>query len=146
VPQISGVEEVIVRGRTSQQLRFEIEQVENAVYERFNELNSNDDFDIFCHEQAPTGSNIPVRSCMPKFASRADEGAARAILCNLQPACSGYGGNPQAAYARIDQKGQELVAEMARVAREDAQLMRELTRLATLKETQREGRQRRAKR
>jgi hypothetical protein len=143
-PQGRGVEEVIVRGRTLEQLRLELEQVENAVYARFNELNGSDDFDIFCREQAPTGSNIPVRTCTPKFALDADERAAHAILHKMQGGA--YGGNPQSHYARMQQKGQELTAEMARVAREDEQLLRELTRLAELTELQRAARQRRAER
>jgi hypothetical protein len=141
-----GVEELIVRGRTIQQLRLEIEKLEDAVYERFNELNSNDDFDIFCYEQAQTGSNVPQRTCIPKFALRADERAARTVLCTMQTACKGFGGNAQIHYARMEQKGEELTAEMARVAREDEQLMQELTRLAKLRETQRASRQRHAAR
>lgn len=142
--QGQGVEEVIVRGRTLEQLRLELEQVENAVYDRFNQLNSSDDFDISCHEHAPTGSNIPVRTCTPKFALVADERAARAILHKMQGGA--YGGNPQAHYGRMEQKGRELAAEMARVAREDEQLLRDLTRLAELTELQRAARQRRADR
>src|SRR5688572_4807180 len=70
--QDAGVEEVIVPGRTPENLRVEIERIETAVYERFNALSSNDEFDIHCLIQAPTGSNIPLRTCAPNFVRRAE--------------------------------------------------------------------------
>ena len=56
-----------MRGRTGPQLRVEIERVENAVYERFNALNSRDEFDIVCLNEAPVGlaharARVPARS------------------------------------------------------------------------------------
>ena len=75
--QGAEVEEVIVPGRRPENLRVEIERLEVAVYERFNALNSNDEFDIHCFEQAPTGSNIPLRTCAPNFVIRAESRAAK---------------------------------------------------------------------
>ena len=129
-PQVDGVDEVIVPGRTTQQLRLEIERLENAVYGRFNALNSSDEFDIFCSEQAPTGSNIPVRTCRPNFVLRAEQQAAGRSLNRMQ---GGAYGIPQYERARLQKKNEELTAEMQRIAREDEQLLRELTRLAELK-------------
>ena len=140
----AGVDEVIVPGRTGEQLRVEIERVENNVYERFNALNSDDAFDIHCYEQAPTGSNSPVRTCWPNFALRADERAAGRSLRRMQGV--GGGGNSQGERSDVATKGKELVAEMQRVARQDEQLMRDLTRLAELKEQQQTSRQKRADR
>ena len=57
-------------GRRPENLRVEIERLEVAVYERFNALNSDDEFDIHCLKQAPTGSNIPLRTCAPNFVIR----------------------------------------------------------------------------
>jgi hypothetical protein len=129
-PQVDGVDEVIVPGRTTQELRLEIERLESAVHERFNALNSSDELDIFCSEQAPTGSNIPVRTCRPNFVIRAEQRAAGRSLNRMQ---GGAYGIPQYERARLEKKNEELVAEMQRIAREDEQFLRELTRLAELK-------------
>jgi hypothetical protein len=133
VPQIAGADEVIVRGRTGSRLRVEVERVENAVYERFNALNTRDELDIVCMNEAPLGSHMPVRECLPKFALTAERRAAQDVLRRMQG--DSYVGNSQVHFMRMDQKGEELAAEMQRLAREDEQLMRELTRLAELKQS-----------
>jgi hypothetical protein len=128
------VDEVIVRGRPPPQLRVEIERVEDAVYERFNALNSNDDFDIQCWTDAPTGSRMPVRACLPQFALTAERRIGQDIVRSLQPATAGYGVNAGLHLMRMDQKGAALLAEMQRLARQDEELLRSLVRLAELKE------------
>jgi hypothetical protein len=130
-PPVASDEEVVVRGRTPQEVRLEIERVENAVYERFNALNSDDDFDILCAENAPTGSNIPVRSCRPNFVLRAEQRAAGQSLQRMQGGAYGTAPNER---AYLEKRGQELTAEIRRIAREDEELMRGLTRLAELNE------------
>ena len=137
-PQVVGDEEVIVRGRTPEELRLEIERTEDAVYARFNELNSSDDFDILCSEQAPTGSNIPVRTCKPNFVLRAEQRAAGASLHRMQ---GGAYGLPPNERVYLQRKGEELTAEIERVAREDEQLMTALTRLFALNELQHASRE-----
>jgi hypothetical protein len=128
---VAGDEEVIVQGRTPQEIRLEIERVENAVYERFNSLNSTDDFDILCAEHAPTGSNIPVRTCRPNFVLRAEQRAAGASLQRMQGGTNGIAPNER---VYLQKMGEDLTAEMQRIAREDEELMRGLTRLAQLNE------------
>ncbi|MBK51491.1 MAG: hypothetical protein CMQ45_03795 [Gammaproteobacteria bacterium] len=44
-----------------------IEEAENQFYEIFNANIDDDDFRITCRRETPTGSNIPVRICEPKF-------------------------------------------------------------------------------
>jgi len=133
VPQISGVDEIIVRGRTGRRMRVELERVEDAFFERFNALNSRDEFDIVCMNDAPLGSRMPVRECLPQFALTAEGRAAQDVLRRMQG--SKFAPNPQIHFMRMDQKGAELVEEMQRLAREDEQLMRDLTRLAELRQT-----------
>jgi hypothetical protein len=130
-PTVGDDEEVIVQGRTPQEVRLEIERVENAVYERFNALNSTDEFDILCSEHAPTGSNIPVRSCRPTFLLRAEQRAAGASLQRMQGGTNGIAPNER---VYLQKRGEELTAEMQRLARQDEELMRGLTRLAELNE------------
>ena len=69
-PQVSGrqIEEIQVIGaRTFFSLRMQIVEEENKLYGMFNELNSNDDFDIECENIAPTGTHISQRVCEPRF-------------------------------------------------------------------------------
>jgi hypothetical protein len=133
VPQVAGADEVIVRGRRGDRMRAELERVENAFYDRFNALNSRDEFDIVCMNDAPLGSRMPVRECLPEFALTAERRVAQDVLRRMQ----GFGGSSdsQIHFMRMDQKGQELVAEMQRLAREDEQLLRDLRRLAELRES-----------
>ena len=44
-----------------------IEEAEDQFYEIFNTNIEDDDFKITCRRETPTGSNIPVRVCEPKF-------------------------------------------------------------------------------
>jgi len=133
--QGADVEEVIVPGRTPENLRVEIERLEVAVYERFNALNNNDEFDIHCFEQAPTGSNIPLRTCAPNFVIRAESRAASKILTDGRGG-AGNNNNPAEHFMLMEQKSRELTAEMQRVAREDEHLLRDLVRLDELRQLQ----------
>lgn len=131
--QAAASEEIIVRGRRGARLRIEIEQVEDAVYERFNALNSRDELDIVCLNEAPAGSHMPVRECLPQFALTAERRAAQDVLRRMQN--DKFAGNSQIHFMRMDQKSEELAAEMQKLAREDDELLRGLQRLATLRET-----------
>ncbi|HEY0961459.1 MAG TPA: hypothetical protein VGE69_03800 [Pseudomonadales bacterium] len=48
-------------------LRAEIRTLERNMFELFNELNSNDEFDVNCGYHTPTGSKIPLWKCDPAF-------------------------------------------------------------------------------
>jgi hypothetical protein len=140
--QGSDADEIIVPGRRPENLRVEIERLELSVYDRFNALNSDDDFDIRCLVQAPTGSNIPLRKCAPNFVIEAEASSASKMLSDGR---TGAGNN----YSRaehimlMEQKSRALTAEMQRVAREDEQLLRDLVRLDELKQLQANDQQRR---
>ena len=131
-PPSADIEELVVPGRTPENLRVEIERLEVAVYDRFNALNSNDEFDIHCLEQAPTGSNIPLRTCAPNFVIRAESRAATKMLTDGRGG-AGNNNNPAEQRAFMEEKSRELTAEIQRVAREDEQLLRDLVRLDELK-------------
>jgi hypothetical protein len=67
----STIEEISVTGeRTTYSLRLEIESAETEVYSLFNDLNSNDEFDVTCEEVVYTGSHLPVRTCMAAYLRR----------------------------------------------------------------------------
>ena len=124
----TGIDEVIVPGTRPENLRVEIERLQAAVYDRWNMLNSRDEFDIQCRRLEPTGSNIPVRTCVPKFVIEAESRATKDAV---------RGGSRADSFASdaaltMSQKSSELTEEMQRVAREDEQFLRDLARLDEL--------------
>ena len=124
----TGIDEVIVPGTRPENLRVEIERLQAAVYDRWNVLNSRDEFDIQCRSLEPTGSNIPVRTCVPKFVIEAESRATK----EASRAGSRADSYASDAALTMSQKSSELTAQMQRVAREDEQFLRDLTRLDEL--------------
>src|SRR5262249_40126584 len=75
-----SVEQVIVEGKPIAQLRLRIRIAEDAFYDRFNEINSDDRYDIHCSMRAITGSRIQHRSCEYQGWSDAAENYAASLL------------------------------------------------------------------
>lgn len=48
-------------------LRMEMAKLEKQYISLYNKLNSNPEFAILCRREAPTGSNVEVRVCQPKY-------------------------------------------------------------------------------
>lgn len=125
----SDVDEIVVIGRTPAEIRAQIKAAEEAVYDRFNEINSDDEFDIHCRQEAPTGSHIKRRVCQANFwrtaQARAGEETVRAMQGSPSiPAASFLG--------QAMQKGHVMVDEMRRLALQDEQFQKALVRLGTL--------------
>ena len=133
--QSAAIDEVVVPGRRPENLRVEIERLETAVYARWNTLNTNEDLDIHCLEQAPTGSNIPLRTCAPNFVIEAESKDMTKILRDGR---TGAGNNYSRAEhdSRMQKLSQQLTEEMQRIARQDEQLLRDLVRLDELRQMQ----------
>ena len=108
-----------------------MERAEVAVYDRFNELNSDDQFDIHCRRDVPINSHIASRRvCQANF-SRDEE--ARAAQAQLQQLQGGAAVNPQIFLNEEGHKRELLRREMRRVAAEDEEFRRSLLRFAGLK-------------
>jgi hypothetical protein len=129
----ADADEVVVEGRKPENLYAEIERLEGSVYDRFNALNSNDEFDIHCFKQAPTGSNIPLRRCAPNFVVEAEAQAAQNTMVGARGRADALNHGDT---TLLEQKSKALTEEIQRLAREDAQLMRDLVRLDELKRQQ----------
>jgi hypothetical protein len=137
------VDEVIVPGRRPQNLRAEIERLEHVVYERWNALNSNDEFDIQCLDSEPTGSNITQTRCAPNFVIRAEARAAEDAIDGARADLTSFNTDY---LLGMEEKSRQLNEEMQRIAREDEQFLRDLVRLDELRQlqaTEREQRRRR---
>ena len=62
------LEDVTVIGQNSiGSLRYEVDFAADRMYEIYNELNTDDDFDIHCLWNAPTGSRIKRKLCTPVY-------------------------------------------------------------------------------
>jgi len=129
----ANADEIVVEGRKPENVYAEIERLEISVYDRFNALNSNDEFDIHCFKQAPTGSNIPLRRCAPNFVIEAEAQAAQNTMVGARGRADARNHGDTTV---LEQKSKALTEEIQRLAREDAQLMRDLVRLDELKRQQ----------
>ena len=77
----ADLEEIIVTApRTLRSMRAEIDAVQDRAFALFNELNVDNDYDIVCRRETPTGSHIPVRVCRPRYVDRLEAEAAQDFL------------------------------------------------------------------
>ena len=120
------VEEIIVRGRSYGELRAQIRLREEVVFERFNDINSDDAFDIHCTMDPAYGSRILERRCLSNSwrQSEANFGSA------WQSQVTGLSGPAPGEYRAEQQRMQGLLKEeMRRLAYEDAELGEAVLRL-----------------
>ena len=85
--QEEAPDEVIVRGRRIGELRVEVEQARIRAYEIFNDLNSDDDFDVSCHEDSRSGTRMPRRVCRARFEDRISSRAGQEYISALKWVC-----------------------------------------------------------
>lgn len=68
--QAAEEEQINIDDLSIPQLRAEIEKIQAEFYRVFNQLNTEDDFDVECSKYTPTGSNIPQTGCEPRFLTK----------------------------------------------------------------------------
>ncbi len=120
-------DEIIVHGRLGD-LRLQLTLAENAVFDRFNEINSDDRFDIHCRMEAPLGTHIPHRVCEANFWREQDANYAGATIAELR----GESGPPPDMFRGEQSRMQnQLAGEMRRLAAEDPQLRDAVLRLGS---------------
>lgn len=94
---VSTLREVEVRGKRLRldQLRQEMARLEERIYERYNEVNTIEKFDVMCSDYTRTGTRLQNRYCRPKFVedARVDEGRiafqARQLILSSQSMAGG---------------------------------------------------------
>src|SRR5690606_12083183 len=74
----SSLEEVVVRGQPLSELRTALEMARVRVYDLFNDLNSDDAFDVRCRHEAATGTRMRQHICRPQFKDDISNASARA--------------------------------------------------------------------
>jgi hypothetical protein len=123
-------DEMIVFGRIGE-LRKQMRIAEEAVFLRFNDINSDDKFDIECRPTAFTGSRIALRQCLSNDWRDQDSAAAESTVQSLR----GESAVPASMYLAAQRDGQlQLAREMRRLVATDEQLAAAVLRLG---ETQR---------
>jgi len=126
------VEEIVVVGdRTLRSLTEELRRAEDYVHERFNALNDDDQFDIHCHRETRTGTNISRRVCKANYVDSATAVEAQANLASLR---GEFGVSQMSPRATIQYKNRILREKLTEFVNEDAQLRESVTHFAELRE------------
>jgi hypothetical protein len=129
------IEEVIVRGSKSLiELKHEMYRAEDVLFDFFNSLNTDDQFDIRCYEEVPTGSKIPRRVCRTNW-FRDQHAAETQKLMRGEPFMY-----PVFRNKKMDERLNEL---MSKAIREQPKMLDALARHAEAKETLESERERR---
>jgi hypothetical protein len=74
------LDEAVVKGTRLWKLREDMVRTEEQFYKLFNELNTEDDFDVHCRMEAPLGTRLKKRICRIAFYEDAEAEAAQALL------------------------------------------------------------------
>jgi hypothetical protein len=61
-------------------MRSEMVKLEDEFYTEYNKLNTDHQYDIFCHMEAPLGTRLKDRVCRAVFVDKATEAEAQALL------------------------------------------------------------------
>jgi hypothetical protein len=141
------LDEVTVNGERVkiEALRQQIVQLEDQFYDRYNDLNPIDDFDVHCIEEARTGTRFIKRSCRAVYQEKAmaEEGqAAFKVFQRMHPQQGNTplsdGGPPVSATLEIQRRLPEYKKNLEAVTRrhpELASLLEERGRLIERLET-----------
>jgi hypothetical protein len=119
-------DQFVVTGKALNDLRLRIRRAEDDVYARFNEINSDDRFDIHCYSYVPIDSHIARRACVSNAWRAADVDIGQATLAQMR---GESGPNPELFRGQQWVMQQKLNEEMRRLATEDPALRQELVRL-----------------
>lgn len=124
-------EELVVRGQRRSELRAELRRAEDAVYSRFNDINSRDEFDIVCKSEAPMNSAIARRMCLPRFWRETHANIGRDTYLWIT---DGYSGSSDPYLNEAYTKQELLEEELRRLVAEDEELLQALRRFVGLKQ------------
>lgn len=114
-------EEITVTGqKLFSTLNAQIREAEDRMYGLFNELNTDDVYDIHCVWEAPLGTRIKKRECRPEFVNRAQRDEAQNFLSQM----SGFGSvNPTPVMAQLAHHYPILADKMKALIRENPELL-----------------------
>jgi hypothetical protein len=135
------IEEIVVYGNKSLvRLRLELYKAEDAVIDLFNSLNSDDEFDIHCRKEAPTGGRIKYRACKTNYVRDLVGAATREALLSAQ---NGMGGAYLHPVLEIKQKDELMRNEMEALLVERPELQNAFSEASDAKQVYDSERQKR---
>jgi hypothetical protein len=129
IAEIQALEEVLIEGNRNSlsSARKAIDDAEDRLYARFNELSEGDAFDIECSVEAPTGTLLKRRMCHVKGLQPWDRAGAESILFSA-------GGTVSMVMTHVMREGfiAESKKRMRDLLRKDPELLRALLERARL--------------
>lgn len=114
------------------ELRRELQRAEEAVYRRFNEINTDDRYDIQCRNVTVLGSRVPKRQCTSRAFRDNDASLGEVTSQALSGGTSGVAGTaaPGGQFLAAQLEGQaQLQREIQRLAATDEELARAIERV-----------------
>jgi hypothetical protein len=78
--RLEELDEVVVAGTRLWELRAAVIKAQDLLVARYNQLNRDDDFDINCVTNAPTGTRFLRRYCLTRLQEREEQNDAIAII------------------------------------------------------------------
>lgn len=127
-----GIEEIEVLGQRSLlALRMQVEAAQDEVHLLFNELNTDDAFDIVCKEQERIFSRIRQKNCMPQYAWNAHAKQAQVFAQKIRGEAYAEGAP---ADLEIDSYEPALKEQMVEALRHSPELFDAIVKHATLME------------
>ncbi len=122
-----AIEEITVTGQRSLfDLRMQVSEAEDAMYNLFNELNTDDQYDITCKMEIRVFSHIRQKSCLPEYAREA-------LMDEAQNLARGQQGTP--ATAIVSYESPRLDAKFQEVMQQSPELFRAVAKHYELNET-----------
>jgi hypothetical protein len=113
VPNAETPDEVVVTAKRLGELRIEVQDARKHAYDIFNDINSDNEFDVHCGDQTRVFSHAKVFVCRAQFEKRIEAQAAREYLQGLVVSCRGEGGVSQA--CMFSAAGQRAITRAAAV-------------------------------
>jgi len=126
-PAASAPDEVVVIGQSLSDLKLRVEAAEVAVFDRFNDINSDDDFDIHCRYRTRYFSHTRERVCESNSWREQDENYAESLLQTVRGEYAPPPGRFRGEQLRMNVLLRE---ELTRLAAEDPGLQEALQNLA----------------
>jgi hypothetical protein len=128
-----SIEEITVIGhRYLRELRLEVQASRERVYNLFNDLNINEEFDIHCHDGSRTGTRTVRRVCRPQYVDVATSEAAKWYLVFMKWGRGGAFSRAQAEISVVHLKARQMDAEVERLMGESREFRRAIAEYQAL--------------
>ena len=115
-------EEVVVSGvrlDDPAEVRKALSAAEDRFYSRFNELNGDDQYDVFCRSVVYTGKRLAERVCEPRFVEDVKRDSSSANMNSARTVGGGNAPMSTSTFGKVNEKYEEFRKLLQRFASED---------------------------